>query len=232
MLNKLRRLLSWKEQPRQLATAEDATAFLAELFTEHGLPVAIRDGWLWSNSCRFKGQARIFMKHGSPPQGAIQLDVDITTADGRTILESVAGIGATMHEAILNGLRAYAEGSFHVIFSALTGRHCSHCDIETWSIGGVTRRVFLGPITTRGVRNRENPKPNDWFPAAEAQIKALPLDQKLHWIRFYHAEIENRDPINEVLLDNEPSSLRDVFEKHTWPKSQGFYSVQLFIIVA
>jgi hypothetical protein len=116
----------------------------------------------------------------------IQLDVEVRTKGGHRILESCGGFGGSMHEAIGDAIMNFCNGSFHVLYSALTGRPCSHCEIETWEIGGVRRRVYISPMVCRGAGSAEEIPQADWFPVMRRSIQESRLSPGLHWIRLYH----------------------------------------------
>lgn len=232
MLAKLKRLFIKPNLPRQLATSEDATVAVGELFRVHGLPVDLKDGWVVARSGVLRAQARVFVRPTQQTHHQVQLDVQVVGPNGVDILESVAGFGSTLHAAILEGISSFAQASFHVIFSALTGKPCSHCDIEEWLIGGVPRTVFLGMITSRAEKGDNGPERMGWFQVVEAAIKNLQLSTGTHWIRFYHAELPKGESVNEAMLDNVSHSvLQSALASFAWPKTESFYSDRLFLII-
>jgi hypothetical protein len=232
MLAKLKRLFIKPKLPRRLATSEDATVAIAELFSAHGLPVDLKDGWVVARSGVLRAQARIFERPKHSGYHQLQLDVQVVAPNGIDILESVAGFGPTLHAAILEGISSFAQASFHVIFSALTGKPCSHCDTEEWLIGGIPRTVFLGMITSRAEKSDKGPDRMGWFQVVETAIKNLQLSSGTHWIRFYHAELPESESVNEALLDNvSHSGLQSALASFVWPKTERFYSDRLFLII-
>lgn len=233
MLNKLKALFSSPPpKPRTLATSEDATAMFADLFRGHGLPVELRDGWIVAQSGCLLAQARVHLGAQRPAQSLIQLDLEVVARDGSKILESALGIGENLHEAIRNGVQALAEGSFHVIFAALTGQSCSHCDQEEWTVAGLAKTAYIGPVTGRGGEGAGQPPSIEWYGPLEAKIRTLPLGPGLHWFRFYHAEPPGSAPISEALANNLPHpELEALLAAYAWPKTGRFYSIRLFIIL-
>jgi hypothetical protein len=223
MLAKLKRLFIKPKRPRQLATSEDATADVAELFSAHGLPVDLEKGWVVARSGALRAQARIFVSPNNSDHHQIQLDVQVVGQNGVDILESVVGLGPTPHDAIRESVYSFAQASFHVIFSALTGKPCSHCDVEDWLIGGVPKTVFLGMVTGRADTNDNRSERMGWFHVVEAAIKNLQLPAGTHWIRFYHAELPRGGSVNEALLDNVPhDGLQSALASFAWPKTGRF----------
>jgi hypothetical protein len=217
-----------------LASSEDATAVVLALFRGHGLHCELRDGWIVAAEAGgFAAQARIFIHSQTATFCSVQLDVEVRTTAGHRILESCGGFGRSRHEAIGDAIRGFCDGSFHVLVTALTGRSCSHCEVETWAIGGVPRRVIIGPMVCRGTGPDGEVTQTEWFHAIRRGIQESSLPPGLHWIRLYHFERPPAGTINEVLLDNETWAEREAeLGACEWPPpAGGFYSVRVFLMI-
>jgi hypothetical protein len=217
-----------------VSTSDDATAVFLDLFRAHGLTCQLRDGWIIADSGCLMAQARVFTHSQMPTLCSVQLDLDVRIPSDRSMVESCGGFGKTLHAAIADAIQNLANGSFHVIYSALTGQPCSHCEVEIWEIGGKPRRILVGPLVSRGqgqVAGPETP-PRAWFPVVAEHIKNSQLDPGLHWIRLYHFECPKADTENEALLDNQGwIDLRSKLASYAWPHTEGYYSVRMFMIV-
>lgn len=221
------------EKVMRLATSEDATLVFYELFRAHGLSCEIKNGWIVANAGLFFAQARVFVHSETSAFSNIQLDLDVRTPDGVAILESCGGLGETRHSAIADAINNMSNGSFHVIFSALTQKTCSHCEVEHWTVNGTQRTVYVGPMVTRSNQPADFAFPIGWFAEMKKAIETHSLDQNMHWIRLYHMEFENGAPVNECLVDNQTDPiLQSTLGDCDWTATNGFYSVRIFLIIA
>jgi Family of unknown function (DUF6348) len=187
------------------------------------------------NGC-LTAQARIGLHSSTPTGNSVQLDLEVRTQTGHRILESCGGFGKTFRDAVGDAIKNFSDGSFHVIYSATTGHSCSHCEEETWEIGGNARRVLISPMVYRGFGGFRpgGPAPIEWFRVMGRHIKECGLTAGLHWIRLYHFESPTaQDTVSEVLLNNEVRpDLQKVLATYDWPHSgNGFYSVRIFMMI-
>jgi hypothetical protein len=226
----LRKLFGRSQPPKPPETSEEVTRVFLELFRAHGLEASLADGWIVAESVGLAAQARVFSRALRHEVFSAQLDFDVraTALAGRNILESCGGFGISVGLAVGDAIRNLCEGSFHVIFSALTGQACSHCEVEDWVVDGRPRKLFIGPIVGRGP---ETPRA-DWFAAMELAIGGTAMPPGFHWLRLYHAEIPGGEPTSEALLDNEHCpTLQMALGSLEWPRSENFASVRLFMII-
>lgn len=233
MWARLKSLFFGKSPARQLFTSEDATSFIGDLFRAHGLECGVISGWIVPKTQEFIAQARVFVHDETSRFSNVQLDFDVRTTDHAEILESCGGFGKTRPLAIADAMQNMANGSFHVLYSALTQQPCSHCEIEKWTIDGIPRTVYVGPMVTRSNQPTSVRFPTEWFASLKTQIESRALDQKIHWIRLYHMQMEKGESISECLIDNQPDeALQSTLHKCDWPTPQGFYSVRVFLMIA
>jgi hypothetical protein len=212
-----------------LDSSEDVTNVFAQFFHGHGLDVSLVKGWIVADDGCLIAQARILPNSHAPDRHLVQLDLEVRSRDDVTILESIAGFGHTPREAVVDAIKAFAAGSFHVIFSALSGKRCSHCETTNWMINGLDRNVFLGPVTRRG--SDEILGDAGWFPFVTAEIRKLSLPRGTHSIRFYHADGPELT-ITEFLIDGMPNAESEArLAKYAWTPTPNFYSVRLFLII-
>lgn len=223
-----------KSQTMPLDTSDDVTAFFGELFKGHGMAVTMRDGWVIADNGCLIAQARFLLHNPTPGQFSVQLDFEVRSPRNPAILESCAGWGNSPREAIVTAIKRMSEGSFHVIFCALSGLHCSHCEIEEWVIAGKKRRVYLGPLSLmQAPKSVEmGAATTEIFPLFQRELEALPLSGGLHFIRFFHAESAPDATSTEVLVDGEPHiAIQDTLAKYAWTPTTGYYSLRLFLII-
>jgi hypothetical protein len=148
------------------------------------------------------------------------------------MVESFGGFGATRAEAVADAVQNFVVNSFHVILAALFGTGDDQITIETWTIGGRERRVFIGNMAMRGTAAEPSNPPIGWFKDFEAMVKNEELSPGTHWIRIYYAQLDHQLTELEVLLDNDPwQSLRARLTSLDWPIGPGFFSLRIFLII-
>ena len=214
------------------ATSEAVTSFFLHLFRDHGLPSQLIDGWVTADSGCLKARARVFKGKMAADHCTVQVDLEIVAPGIPSLLESSAGLGPDWNGAVLEALRQLCDGSFHVIFSALSGHSCTHCETETWEIGGTRRQVIIGPSMTRASAPDRDALQPGWFQWIERSIQKMDLRPGFHWIRLYHCESTITKTLTEALLNNGPCQfLEEALASYQWPAAKEFYSVRLFMIV-
>jgi hypothetical protein len=158
---------------------------------------------------------------------SIQLDVAIELWPGRTVLESVVGLG-TGEPASADAIKSFAAGPFHALLEAFGIPQGDQVTREHWTIGGRDREVVLGPVNVRG----KAPETIAWFPALQAFLEASDLTPGLHWIRAFHAASDGKRVVLEVLRDNVPwPEAAAALDSAPWPIADGFVSVRTFLVV-
>jgi len=219
----------FRPSPKPLATSEDATKAFQMLFESHGLPCKLIDGWVRADC--LKAQARVSLTQ-HPNNFIANLELEIQTRAGQQIFEMFVGIGPTVHDAIGDSIKNCCLGSFHVLYAAVTGLPCSHCDIREWEIGGIRRKVHIGSLLSRGIA------PSDllsqqWCEFLFDLLRNSELPGGLHWIRFFHGALPGgvmRE--DEAMLDNFawPKAMEEL-ASFPWSQSEQYRSQRLFIML-
>ena len=211
-------------------TAELAS-FLHETLRAHDVE-ATREGdvlRLAGTDLRLSGA--IVSERTFPTHATVQLDVRFEVGPGRTIVESCAGVGADVAEAVADARRTFLANAMHVLLAAFAHAGGGQVVEERWESGRHPFRVVLGNVTTRG------PAPAGGFPAGwlgevEAAVRAAALPPRTHWLRVYCARNAGSDHVTEVLLDGEEwPELAARLAAFAWPPADGFYSVRVFIVL-
>lgn len=232
MWSSIKSLFRKKAVPKPLASSDDVAKVICSLFVNHGLPCRLEGGRILAESGLFVSHCQVTNLSENQTTYAIRLDVFVAFDSGEEVIESFVGIGENRYDAIGNAIKYFCDGSFHVIYSSVSGTSCSHCELETWTINGTSRRVYLGPLTTRGDVSFQNTSLIDWFKDVEVEIKALQLSAGRHWLRFFHAEMGDEQSTSEVLLDNHSHpEIQKKLEVYNWPKTDGYYSVRIFLMI-
>ena len=201
-------------------------AWLLQLFERHELPSTVHDGWVLPNS---ELPAVRATWHAGETHG--RLDVQVLVRDGLVIEECFAGIGAG-DIGLADGLQNFTINSFHTLLSALWLRHDpEQVETETWCVAGRQFSAFNGNIGTRSSTGVTPSIPAGMMRVLEAAIRGEPLEQDLHWFRFYVGQM-NGEFSFEALKDNEPWPAGvSALASCGWAPRDGFYSARLFIVL-
>lgn len=208
----------------------DLAPFLEGAFASHGASTQ-RDGhYVLVGSQQLRVWGNIALEIENPSHWVIQLDVFIEIGPGRTMIESSAGFGPTLQDAIHSAQMAFLHNSLHVILSAFCSEPCPETEIETWVFPNQSFQAHIGRMISRGAAPAQG-YPIEWFSLLESLLISTPLPQRTHWVRTYFC----RSPSNttlEVLINNNPDEkLQSSLSAFDWPTTDSFYSVRLFLIL-
>ena len=204
--------------------------FLKGMYEKHGAKASLVDDWVVVEDGRLRTRAAHF-NHRQYPQGLVlQTDVISALPSGENIVESFAGTGTNLDDALKDACANYQDSVFHVLDSAILGKKSDQVEIEDLEIGGIPRRVTYGGVRIRG----ELPE-GSWpaiSDALQSQLKNSKLPRGLHWVRYFYAHLPKGSPEIEVLLDNnEWSEQKSNAASCPWPAADKFYSARLFLII-
>ena len=201
-------------------------AWLLELFKGHDLPASVHNEWVVPN-----GELPGIRGSWWPGETHGRLDVDVLVRDDVLIEERFGGFGAG-DAGLADGFKNFTINSFHVLLSALWSQHDpEQVEIESWSVMGRQFRAFIGNVGTRSSSDVKFSLPMALMPKLAAVIQCAPLDQDLHWFRFYAANI-NGEFTFEALKDNEPwPAGLTTLASCGWEPSSSFYSARLFMVL-
>ncbi|QDV41102.1 hypothetical protein Enr13x_09400 [Stieleria neptunia] len=206
---------------------------LKDLLEHHGVPTDADGTWLIAeNGMRMTGAV---VKEYPSPRGTanIQLDFYFELEDGRLMIESVGGLGATKADAVKDGIQNFTGGSFHVLLSSLFNVNADdQIEIENWDIAGTSRRVTIGGMNVRTFTDAPFDPPTHWFPIVQRAIENTDLPRGTHWFRCYYAQFDNKPSAVEVLLDNNDwQPIIKAMSDIDWPAKDDFYSVRVFGVI-
>lgn len=199
---------------------------LARLFEAHGLPFEINEDWVVPHS-RLPAMRAIWI----PGQRGGQLDIQVAIDEGVTIIESFAGRGDG-EAALRDAFQSFIVNSFHVLLAGLWDRNDpEQVTTEDWPVNGRTYRAFIGNFGTRSTEASVPPLPAQLFARLETAVRRELLSDERHWFRIFVGNAAGSCTF-EALKDNEhwPAGV-GVLEHCVWPKTQGYYSVRLFVLL-
>jgi hypothetical protein len=204
--------------------------FLKGMYATHGAKAELAGDWILVDGGRLRTTAAHFEHRQHPQSLVLRTDFLTVLPSGEHILESFAGVGADTNAALKDACASFQACSFHVLCSALLGRHSEQADVASWDIGGIPRTVTFGSLRLRGEF-----LPDSWppvFAALETQVKASGLPRGLHWVRYFYSQSAGQPPTIEVLLDNRQwSQQQKKAAELPWPTAKSFYAVRLFFII-
>jgi hypothetical protein len=203
--------------------------YLAGMYEGHGARAFRFGNWVIVDDGKLLTRAACCDVKSKGDNLIVQIDF-VTMHAGRHIVESFAGIGSDKLSALKDACASFQDSTFHALLNALLAHPCTHCDVESWGIRGVPRKVTLGLLRVRGNLPMEN-----WpqtFDALRALIQEQEIPPGLHWLRCYYSHLPGNEPTVEALLDNEPlEALYLGCASLPWPSSDQFYSARIFMVL-
>lgn len=170
--------------------------------------------------------------------GAMIVQLDIRAGGpmlgGHQVIESCAGVGATMEAAVLNGFEKFCHGTLHVLLAAFEDERHGESLVEWthWTGEHGSWRVCVGPLVRQGTL----PDTVDYSDLL-AQLEQLWLAdperrRRPHWLRVYCMMGPQQRIGSEVLLDNEAwAEGLEVLKQMPWPAVGTMYSLRNFIVL-
>lgn len=200
--------------------------FLAGLFENHGISCTVEDDWVVPNA-----ELPALRAYWYPGESSGRLDVQILVSDGVIIEESFAGVGRDepgLRDALVN----FTQCCFHVLLAALWGSvEESQVTVEEWTVDEKSCSVYVGNFQTRSSEGITPHIPEDLFARIESSIKLEKVEAGLHWFRFFFCNLSGSFTF-EALKDNEVWDAGvDCLQSNSWAKSEGYYSVRLFVVL-
>ena len=233
VLSRLKRLFRRRgDAPEGQAGAAQLLEWLRAILESHGVAAVPIDGARYIAAGGLAIGVEVFNEGRTSTGWSCQVDVLVIVADGRVLIESFSGIGATRAEMLRDAFESFAGSSFHVILRGLIkNERDDQVDIERWQVSGVQYDAFIGGVTSRGTPPGGRP-PTAWFETFEKVVRSAHLSGDVHWIRLYYAQMNHKTMAVEVLLDNEPwETVAREMAAVAWPHVEEFYSARFFMIL-
>jgi hypothetical protein len=155
---------------------------------------------------------------------------------GQAVVEPVLGHGPTFLKAVEDAVRTCEDNVLPVLLTAFFDRPQPEgaVDQAEVAIDGVKRRVTMGSVTTWGRLPEIAPGQLDlgWLREFTKRLKGQKLPPGTHWVRLYYNQRHRAAIDCEVTLDNRPwKELQAEMAGISWPKSEAFYRVRLFLVI-
>lgn len=171
------------------------------------------------------------------PRGENQVQVDFAIdaprLAGIPLLDSHAGVGATVDAAADSAFENFLRGSFDVVLETLTGHGGGSDDVDwqDWRGAAHAWRVCAGPllgVATRGGARIEGFP--EFLPRLE-ELFAGTMRAGTHWLRVFLGAVDGGHRISEVLVDGALwEEGQQALEAHEWRYPEGYASLRLLAI--
>ena len=167
---------------------------------------------------------------GEVVAGRVQAQLDIVaTIGGRRAVESFAGVGSTIRNALGDAFTKFTQGSLHVLIATLDRPELGG-DGVTWETWG-DYHVCLGPL----LRMWSSDGPSEissYLDGLRAVVTKAQLAPEIHWLRTFVASDGRKVFGHEVLLDNESwrPGVR-LSAKTRWPRASAQYALRQFTML-
>jgi hypothetical protein len=180
-------------------------------------------------------ELRVFSHSQSPTSFVIQADlrVEAPALGGRTLVESLAGYGATADDAVKDAFRKLCLASVHVLLAGVInpGVDTDQVNWEDWSLPQGEIAACLGSLLVIGPADA-TVKSYAPFLNLLRERHVANLDAAIHWIRVYYCASEQGQLGGEVMLDNEPwPEAQDELARFDWPAATAWHSIRHFFMV-
>lgn len=201
---------------------------LLELFIEHGVSAEMTSEGKVSTSY-MRTHCSLFDKT-STNITVVQLDVSFQIGLDKTIIESSAGIGSDLDDAIADAFRGFVANSFHVIldtFCNFSQRIDDYTTQYEWQIADKTFNVVASTLAIRG--KAPDLGNYDWLDQFRSEVEDQSLSEGIHWIRLFYSFMNDEVTSCEVLLDNLTwNEVQSKASNFNLPKSQDYCSLRTF----
>ncbi|MEZ0230347.1 MAG: DUF6348 family protein [Planctomycetota bacterium] len=207
----------------------EPNAALLETLTSHGIAARLDGGWISVPGSRAVIRARCYEVERHEGAVVARLDVSVGLDDGRLLVESMGAPGPDADGALGLCMAKFVAGSLHPLLGAFFG-HKEHQEIETWSAGGKSVDVYLGPLLVQAGTDKPPTTPAIGTTVKELVSARADVAARPHWLRFFYARVGQNPPTFEALWDGEPwPELAQAMEKLEWPKEGEYVSLRMFL---
>lgn len=209
--------------------------FFIEWLKNHGeTPYSSKKGVSVKGKSTFFS-ASTYGKEQKKDSYTVELEFTTILPDGRKIQDFVVGWSSDEKSATDEALANFALTAFHPLYSAFINEADPHLHPENIDISGNSRKCYIGDWGILEQRDMPPIKPeilNSLKKYFIEQIKIMKLDEKTHWIKIVHGEIDGKILASETTIDNQiDPGLNAAIKQAPWPKQKSFYTLKLYIII-
>jgi hypothetical protein len=217
--------------------------YLADLLRKHGVKnVEESDQGVTVPNSKIQFKGCIYGLNQSKNGVTAELEIKLVLPDGRELVEYPAGGGKDADAAVGLALANFCISTFDPIYGAFFNNNDEHVLHETWTIGGQSRRVYVGNGVQmmfgkpgqKAHNQQMSAKARDWWLSQYKEaISRQTIDGRDHWSKFFVAQAADRVIEREITFDNEAApAMNELIAKQTCPIFLGsMYTVKQFIII-
>ena len=212
---------------------EETDLKLKTVLTSHSLNVAPYKNWWVIEGGSPAFRASVHRVQEIREFISLQLDVEVFAAEHKVlIVESFGGAGGSIAEAVDRAFVNFAMSSFHVLLSALCGRTDDQVTVERWTSSEREWRVWIGSVVVQAPDGKDQVVPDSLLQTIESLIRERRLEPRIHWARFFYANVAGENTECEFLLDGEPlECAQTALRGLDWAREDFYYSVRNFLIM-
>jgi hypothetical protein len=176
--------------------------------------------------------ARTFGTDNQANGTTVEVEFLTTLPDGRIIQDFVAGMGKDEKSAQNDALANFTLTTSHVLYAAFFNEKDAHTPPKIETIHGKPRKIYLGDMYVRGTspdRAALDAVKDFTFKAIK---KTLPNDNKPHWFKIVYGQNQGKMMSFQTTMDLEQDSeFNQAMKEVSWPNSDQFYLLKMFILV-
>ncbi|NDV66154.1 DUF6348 family protein [Bacteroides sp. 224] len=202
---------------------------LEKTFKNHHINCYIEESALIFPQQYIEAQVSFFDRTSSMPM--VQMDVTFSIGLAKHIIESVAGFGDTMENAMKNAWSNFLNNCFHPILGTFfTNEYDDQIIREEKIIGGEKYEVVRSHLGIRGKLPEDFY--DEWLKQFEKDLAVCQLPTGIHWIRFYYGQHQRQTSACEILYDNNPwEEMQKKAQQYSYCPSDDFYSTRTLYIL-
>jgi hypothetical protein len=201
---------------------------LVDLLARHGVAATLRDEIVylpdldrWAN-----------LWNSRPEGGTAVVEVRATTQGRRVLSDTCAAVGTTPDQSRVDGLRAFCQGSFHVLLAAAWGvLERDQVDHEIRRVAGNDWDVFVGPCVLRtGSGVQPLAIPSSLFDDVLRVLERHLQDREVHTVRVFVASVNGSVTVEGIVDDQSDTDLEAVVHEAAWSfPAEGYASARWFL---
>jgi hypothetical protein len=176
--------------------------------------------------------ARTFSKNNQDNGSTVEVEFLTTLPDGRIIQDFVAGMGKDVKAAQEDALANFTLTTSHVLYSAFFNEKDDHMPPKIVTLHGKSRKIYVGDLYVRGATPGSESLDAVRRFTMETIKKTLPDDDKPHWFKVVYGQNQGEMLSSQATMDLEnDSDFNREMKQISWPKSDSFYLLKMFVLV-
>lgn len=195
--------------------------------------MAVQGNWLLPASPHLPAvRAEVFPIKNTGKAASVQLDIEVVPDHTHRIVESFAGLGTSLEAAVQDAVDAFRGGVLDVLLNVFwDAREPNRVEMETWSLGGQSYSVTIGPWLLRNL-GADVALPDELLDVLANLLGTAPTEDELYWIRIFYCNAGDGSTITEVRLNNSRwVAAESRIAQLGWIRTGSYYSARLFVVL-